>query len=151
MKAKERIIVVVVIIIVAVLASFLVISFTGNAIKVDAKNKGVCQYITYKQASSAMSVANACSKLKSNYLPQEVIFSKTSLLYNHADCSPSYVIFGVDSDIVEPYLPEYANFILGNTTLSGCNNAKFPDGSLNGNYSSEAMKTLSGVLCCKKD
>jgi hypothetical protein len=120
-----------------------------------ANLKGTCQYIHYKDNIytghnlSAMSVMDVCQNILGGFVPKVITQTETLILHNKQDCSPSYQIYGKTSDELISYKTELAGIKLGQSTSNACENALFPDGSINGNFSSKRYRLYSGVLCCR--
>ncbi|MBI5148892.1 hypothetical protein HZA33_04405 [Candidatus Pacearchaeota archaeon] len=165
--------IVVITIVVAVVASLATLSLTGNIVKVatskfgppvyntseiDAKFaslKGSCQYIHYKDSIYSgynldnMTIIDVCQKILGGFVPKIIVETESKYLYNRQNCSPSYSIYGKTADSLISYKTELAGVKLGQSTSNACDNAVFPDGSNNGNYSTQTYRLYSGVLCCK--
>lgn len=117
--------------------------------------KETCQYIHYKDpiynnySFGNMSLTNVCQNVSKGFVPKIIVETESSYLYNGKDCSPSYQIYEKIGDNLINYKTELAGVKIRQSALNACNNAVFPDGSSNGNFSTEIHRLYSGVLCCR--
>ena len=161
-------------IVIAAVVAYITGSITGNVInlnqdkwgkyqvyttaEVDAKLgalKGSCQYIHYKDSIYSgynlnnMSVMDVCQKILGGFIPKIIVETESRYLHNRQNCSPSYQIYGKTADNLVSYKTELATVKLGQSTSNSCDNAVFPNGLSNGDFSTQTYRLYSGVLCCK--
>ena len=116
--------------------------------------KGTCQHVHYKDTYAgyvlnATSIMDVCQKALGGFVPKIIVETESRYLYNRQDCSASYQIYGKTADNLISYKTELATVKLGQATSNACENAVFPDGSSNADFSTKTYRLYSGVLCCK--
>ncbi len=154
------IVLIAVVAVVAILVSLATVSLTGNVISVkkgyDAKvytkaeiDKklssfgGSCEYIHFK-SFDGKTTKEACSSI--GKIPKILDTSIFNTLYNKVDCSPSYQIYTSTSNALSK--ADGAELLGRNLLGTVCHNAKFPDGSSNGGFSSGIDVYNEGIICC---